>query len=180
MLCFSGSSRAVPVFYSGTGNYYEFIGGSFTWDGAKSAAEALTFNSVQGHLVTILSSGENDFILNNLSLTGQTWMGATDSAVEGDWRWVTSELFWQGGAGGTAQNGLYANWTTGQPDNFSNEDFGIFLLAGTWNDGPSPNPNPVGYIVEYDTNAVPLPAAVWHFGSGLVGLIGIARRKKAA
>ena len=27
---------------------------------------------------------------------------------------------------------------------------------------------------------VPLPAAVWFFGSGLLGLIGIARRKKAA
>jgi hypothetical protein len=28
--------------------------------------------------------------------------------------------------------------------------------------------------------AVPVPAAVWLFGSGLLGLIGIARRKKAA
>jgi len=26
---------------------------------------------------------------------------------------------------------------------------------------------------------VPVPAAVWLFGSGLIGLIGIARRKKA-
>jgi len=29
-------------------------------------------------------------------------------------------------------------------------------------------------------SAVPVPAAVWLFGSGLLGLIGIARRKKAA
>ena len=28
-------------------------------------------------------------------------------------------------------------------------------------------------------SAVPIPAAVWLFGSGLIGLIGIARRKKA-
>ena len=28
-------------------------------------------------------------------------------------------------------------------------------------------------------SAVPVPAAVWLFGSGLIGLIGIARRKKA-
>jgi hypothetical protein len=27
---------------------------------------------------------------------------------------------------------------------------------------------------------VPIPAAVWLFGSGLLGLIGIARRKKSA
>jgi hypothetical protein len=29
-------------------------------------------------------------------------------------------------------------------------------------------------------SAVPIPAAVWLFGSGLLGLIGIARRKKVA
>ena len=29
-------------------------------------------------------------------------------------------------------------------------------------------------------NAVPVPAAVWLFGPGLIGLIGIARRKKTA
>ncbi len=29
-------------------------------------------------------------------------------------------------------------------------------------------------------NAVPVPAAVWLFGSGLIGLVGIARRRKVA
>lgn len=31
-----------------------------------------------------------------------------------------------------------------------------------------------------ETSAVPVPAAVWLFGSGLVGLAGVARRRKAA
>lgn len=31
----------------------------------------------------------------------------------------------------------------------------------------------------YATSAVPVPAAVWLFGSGLLGLVGIAKRKKA-
>ena len=31
-----------------------------------------------------------------------------------------------------------------------------------------------------DVAAVPVPAAVWLFGSGLIGLVGIARRKKVA
>jgi len=36
-------------------------------------------------------------------------------------------------------------------------------------------------IVNYDAvSPVPLPAAVWLFGSGLLGLIGIRRRKEAA
>lgn len=31
----------------------------------------------------------------------------------------------------------------------------------------------------YSVPAVPVPAAVWLFGSGLIGLVGVARRKKA-
>ena len=34
--------------------------------------------------------------------------------------------------------------------------------------------------ISTDVSAVPVPAAVWLFGSGLVGLVGVARRKKAA
>jgi hypothetical protein len=30
------------------------------------------------------------------------------------------------------------------------------------------------------TLAIPIPSAIWLFGSGLLGLIGIARRKRAA
>ena len=35
------------------------------------------------------------------------------------------------------------------------------------------------YIDSFDATAVPLPTAVWLFGSGLLGIIGMARRKKA-
>ncbi len=35
------------------------------------------------------------------------------------------------------------------------------------------------YLDDIGFNVVPVPAAVWLFGSGLLGLIGIARRKKA-
>jgi len=34
--------------------------------------------------------------------------------------------------------------------------------------------------ITVNIGAVPVPAAVWLFGSGLLGLVGIARRKKAA
>ena len=38
----------------------------------------------------------------------------------------------------------------------------------------------IGTVDMINTTIVPLPAAFWLFGSGLLGLIGMARRKKAA
>lgn len=37
------------------------------------------------------------------------------------------------------------------------------------------------YVIEYEsaTAVVPVPAAVWLFGSGLLGLAVVARRKKS-
>ena len=34
-----------------------------------------------------------------------------------------------------------------------------------------------GSVLEIDVRVVPVPAAVWLFGSGLLGLVGVARRK---
>jgi len=36
-----------------------------------------------------------------------------------------------------------------------------------------------GAVTGFQLTQIPLPAALWLFGSGLIGLIGIARRKKA-
>jgi len=38
----------------------------------------------------------------------------------------------------------------------------------------------VGPMTSFQVSAVPVPAAVWLFGSGLLGLIGVARRKARA
>ena len=43
--------------------------------------------------------------------------------------------------------------------------------------GPFPGQAPT---FQGTVQAVPIPAAVWLFGSGLVGLVGVARRRKAA
>ena len=39
---------------------------------------------------------------------------------------------------------------------------------------------PYDLHLEGTINAIPVPAAVWLFGSGLLGLVGVARRRKAA
>ena len=52
-------------------------------------------------------------------------------------------------------------------------------LNGAWGFSPLgsiSNTFPTSY---YLIETVPIPSAVWLFGSGLIGLIGIARRKKS-
>ena len=48
-------------------------------------------------------------------------------------------------------------------------------------DGAFPNFNAnFDFVTADNTAVIPVPAAVWLFGSGLVGLVGVARRKKKA
>ena len=53
-------------------------------------------------------------------------------------------------------------------------DAGFF---GDWQDGNGASVT-VDYVgAQVNVSAVPVPAAVWLFGSGLIGLVGIARRR---
>lgn len=83
---------------------------------------------------------------------------------------------------------------------FAGSNFEYRLGGGAWNTGTtdangfvtlllsSADPidfRPVGvgfdnqfYIRNADVTVVPVPAAVWLFGSGLIGLVGVARRRR--
>ena len=50
---------------------------------------------------------------------------------------------------------------------------------GEQGSGPKNSSNYAWAVHDGDVGAVPIPSAVWLFGSGLIGLVGIARRKKA-
>lgn len=52
-------------------------------------------------------------------------------------------------------------------------------ITGDWDSGVVPGSGIPGDFMAVRSSAVPLPAAVWLFGSGLLGLVGVARRKKA-
>jgi len=45
---------------------------------------------------------------------------------------------------------------------------------------PATGLQPSNLVMVTNVAAVPVPAAAWLFGSGLLGLIGVARRKKTA
>ncbi len=76
------SSQAIPVQWSGNGHFYEIIrDNSLDWFDAKSAAESSYYNGWQGHLATITSQGELDF------LSDSSFLGASVS-LYGDIIWL--------------------------------------------------------------------------------------------
>lgn len=44
------------------------------------------------------------------------WLGANDLDVEGEWRWLNGDLFWEGDSSGFAVDGAFAPWTVNAPN----------------------------------------------------------------
>lgn len=84
------------------GHQYAIINDSIFWGDAKSYCE-----NIGGHLATITSQEEQDFI--NQIMKGAPkdayWLGATDEVTEGTWKWITDENF------------NYTFWDYGEPNN---------------------------------------------------------------
>jgi hypothetical protein len=123
-----GNSLSNPA----NNHFYEFITNSgIAWTAANIAANGRSYFGLQGYLVTVTSASEQSFVQGKL--VGQGWMGASDAAVEGTWRWVTgpeSNLqFWQGLAAGSPVGGQYNNWATGEPNDAGGEDYARFLFV---------------------------------------------------
>lgn len=145
-----------------TGHYYEFVSSvGITWQQAKVAAEARNYYGLQGYLVTITTKDEAQLCGEQAS--GAGWIGGSDTALEGTWRWMTGPeaggTFWKGGIYGTTigTDYPYANWNVGEPNNLGDEDFAHVTFGvgrkGSWNDlpngGSTGNYYPQGYLVEY-------------------------------
>ena len=108
---------------SGIHYYLVFQGVAETWE------EALLYcESVGGHLATITSKAENDYVYKLMRNAGYTgaYLGLTDKDEDGVWEWVTGEAF------------VYQNWHPGEPNNdLGSESYGMFFndfRDGTWND----------------------------------------------
>ena len=110
------------------GHSYYRSTGSATWTTARSNCTAMG-----GYLVTVTSSGENNFLFN---LWPSGWIGLTDEVTEGTWRWVTGETY------------SYSSWNGGEPNNSGNEDYVQFVGGGKWND--LNNLNSLPYVIEFD------------------------------
>ena len=110
------------------GHSYYRSTGIATWTTARSNC-----SSMGGYLVTITSSGEQNFLY---GLWPSGWIGLTDEVTEGTWKWVTGETY------------SYSNWNSGEPNNSGNEDYVQFVSNGKWND--LNNNNNLPYVIEFD------------------------------
>jgi hypothetical protein len=185
---------AAPVLWSGNGNHYEFVTSTFTWDQARTAADATIFLGSAGHLATITSSAENDFIdmtFNTDQFAQFAWIGGNEPNDDGVWRWVVgpeSGIQFSSFNMPTAPFN-YANWGGIEPnDNNPFEDYAMFNIgrpqsginSGQWADAqPVPGVDPViGYLVEYETSAVPEASMFALLSCCAVGVAGLKLRER--
>ncbi|MCP3920877.1 MAG: hypothetical protein GY711_35565 [bacterium] len=82
----------------------------------------LLANSWGGHLATIRSAAENDWLRTTFGWV-DSFVGYTDVHNEGTWVWTSGEP------------SPYTNWRPGEPDNVGETDFGIVdASTGEWRD----------------------------------------------
>lgn len=127
------------VHYDDNGHDYERIDSSLTQRDAKEFCE-----ESEGHLATITSRDENDFIYEELArdISSSIWLGGTDESREGSWSWVTGEE-WD-----------YENWSSGRPnDAGEGQDYLSFNSSNSrrWDDNGLPrNDDKKRFICEYE------------------------------
>ncbi len=180
LLLAGSSTQAAVVQWSGNGHYYEIINKQINWYDAKTEAENMTYLGLQGHLATITSAEENQFLTNTfLSAINNKWLGGFQPPGTGEpneeWSWVTGEV-WN-----------YTNWNTGEPNDVGGEDALSFWSTTnsdgkTWNDAPFTHNygSTAGYVVEYQGVApIPEPSSLVLGLLGLGGAIAGRRRKNA-
>ena len=158
---------------AGNGHSYAIV--EFPEETWASASADILVTLPGYHLATITSQAEQDFVWAYLTQiggagVGDFWLGGfqdiepeTDPAA--GWMWVTGEPW------------IYTNWDFGEPNDAGGIEDHLVMqggFGGAGNDEGTARGVVQGYIAE----VVPIPPALWLFASGLIGLVGIARRRK--
>ncbi len=170
-----------PISEGGNGHFYELREGVSSrivkWNVAFQLAEASSFRGVPGHLATLTSLAEMQFIQRSFTthdispsgifLGGYQDLAAPDYSEPGSgWRWVTGEPWsftaWGGGEPNDAFGRGSENHVEVQP-----------LSQYRWNDEDQER----RFFVEYPV-AVPEPSTVLMLGVGTFGAIAMMRRRR--
>ena len=128
-------AQAPPLFSPENGHYYELVlvDPPVRWEEARDLASQRSFKGLQGHLATITSAAENDFVCNVGA--ARYWLGGFQDTSAPDfaepdsgWRWITGEP-WD-----------FSNWHAKEPNNLplpgttGDEDYLTLFAAYKWND----------------------------------------------
>lgn len=127
------------------GHYYEVINssnGAWNWEGASQDAQGRSHEGLCGHLVTITSEAENDFLTGDMNIPINSWIGGLQPPDTGEpnagWEWVTGEAW------------SFTSWAGGEPNDSGGEDCAQWWTPdGTWNDISCGNGFDT-YVIEYE------------------------------
>lgn len=135
------------------GHYYLAFDESLSWTEAKDYCENLG-----GHLATVTSQGEQNFIVGLFNESNGYYLGGSDAEIEGNWTWITGEQ-WQ-----------FDNWFPGEPNNaqsgtehyleiYTAKSYGTgkyeyngteYNTFGCWNDHRGIAMTNIGFICEWE------------------------------
>jgi len=164
LLAIAAPAGADPVQWAGNGHWYEAVdpSGGLTWEEASQAAQGRTWMGMPGHLVTITSQEEQDFIATLLGSSNR-WLAGyqdpTSSPPADDWHWQTAEPW------------AYTNWHPGEPNDYYGpgvESCLVIYTTGKWNDVRCIESS--NYLVEYD-GLTSVEATTW---GGIKALFGLS------
>ena len=150
--------------------YVAVLGWSGSWSEAKEWAESSTYNNIPGHLVSISSKAENDFVSGlakgqNIFTGGHGVRSQSAGNYIWTWSWMGSPeitkvfstcIEWRA----ASCFGTYSNWDqtapTKQPDLIGEDTvvmFNKFFGIGSWHDCPSyqNSCSASGFVIEYET-----------------------------
>ena len=149
------------VYSEQTGSFYQVVndGTNDSWAAEAAEAAATTLNGVNGHLATITTQAERDYIINNVFAGDNAWIGGNDTAAEGTWVWVAGAeqgmSFYDEGTA-AALNNAYLDWTAGQPNDGDGTQDYLYILNNNnqWADaiatGGSGFVDIQAYIIEWE------------------------------
>ncbi|MDQ3031632.1 MAG: C-type lectin domain-containing protein [Myxococcota bacterium] len=103
-----------------------------TWSEARARCTTMGMD-----LVRIDDAEEHAFVI-LVRASSSCWIGATDAALQDDWRWTIGDtLFYRDApGGGAAVGGMFERFGSAEPNGGKREDCGMVEMSEFWIDAP--------------------------------------------